>query len=1116
MRKLSLLLLACLTLGIAWAERVSVNTAQQVAANVAAGLSPSNLRSSSDLKLVYAAPAKQQSGLRSADNESDYYIFNVGTGDGFIIVAGEDRVRPVLGYSAEGEVDMEKMPENMKAWLEMYQGEIGWAVSQGLSASDETQAEWQGLLNGTTKLRASKPQLETAHWAQGKPFNGMTPTINGEHAVTGCVATAQAIVMKYYEYPQRAIGGVSSYDEISITYDDYDWDNMLLDYSDGYTQAQGDAVAKLMWHCGANVGMEYGVQESGASTNLVTSSLKNVFGYSQSVQYAAKQAYRWADWTALIKKEIDEQRPLILHGSDPLKGGHAFVCDGYNSNDYFHINWGWGNAFGYYVLSTLDDNGDGYGFAYYEDRYGAIIGIQPEGGEPADIPLYISNISYGGSIPLPTYVSVSVSYEYTALEIIPSCWIGLAVIDEDGTIIKKPTYHTEHTTWTELGVYYSGKRGYTIDLEEPLTEGQRIVVVHSTDEGANWKITKVGAVSPLGLDKDGLIIQGPDNPEDQEEPVNMNVVWNSFDDEELEVITDGSTDSYTNTNAFSLRITGLETNAWMAISVNDPASWIGHLSIYYGMEYNINQEGAGTLATAVNGKWFIPVSLNDIEGGYYTPYLKVLPDKAGIINYNIELWSEDKNTLLAEVTDQQMRTVGAGEPAQSITWTFTPEEGLNFPGDAEGWFYLKATNVPEEYLGQAPTISLNIEGSLSNEVEVYYIVIGENVDRTLLEVTVHPDRPTSNLCITTPYALEPLEEGMLYTFALRYKGDIAKLPYGSDIQIESVSVGGVELPFEQNELINYYITVPDIPIEVADGEVLYDESHAGKTVNVYSDGIYVVNEPNASIKDLHIQPGGQVRLLQQLEVGQLYLSHDIPTDKWTTFAVPQSSQNIMIGDGHDEILAEGSLMAGRKGYTSADDQLWTPQYEASFVPGTAVLLANANGGGLVGFHNEEFYNETLTPMTLPVRPYTEIDGNQPNGTWFHFVANPLWENLQINGRAYVLDETGLNFALREDPTIKPFEAYMIASDEVMDNVSNLRIGGIPTSNEEMMATGFRAWSESGHICFETTEAKDVAIYSMTGVQLQRIERSVGTKRVALNQGIYIVVCDGTAYKVSVK
>jgi hypothetical protein len=435
-------------------------------------------------------------------------------------------------------------------------------------------------------------------------------------------------------------------------------------------------------------------------------------------------------------------------------------------------------------------------------------------------------------------------------------------------------------------------------------------------------------------------------------------------------------------------------------------------------------------------------------------------------------------------------------------------------GGTEQWFSIKATNVGD-YVGKKPMISLNIEGSLSDEVAVSYVT--SDFTPISLNVTKHPDWEDSNLCITTPYEVEALEEGKEYKFIFRYIGGfVGDLHEYGDIQLESVTIDGIELPLDPNAGVEYELTAPEVPIEVSGGEVLYDESHAGKTVNVYSDGIYVVNEPNASIKDLHIQPGGQVRLLQQLEVGQLYLSHDIPTDKWTTFAVPQSSQNIMIGDGHDEILAEGSLMAGRKGYTSADDQLWTPQYEASFVPGTAVLLANANGGGLVGFHNEEFYNETLTPMTLPVRPYTEIDGNQPNGTWFHFVANPLWENLKIDGRAYVLDETGLNFALRENPVIKPFEAYMIASDEVMDNVSNLRIGGIPTSNEEMMATGFRAWSESGHICFETTEAKDVAIYSMTGVQLQRIERSVGTKRVALNQGIYIVVCDGTAYKVSVK
>mgnify|MGYP001776389640 FL=1 len=1270
MRKLSLLLLACLTLGIAWAERVNVTTAQQVAASVAAGLNPSNLRSSSDIKLVYAAPAQSASGLRATGGESDYYIFNVGTDGGFVIVSGEDRVRPVLGYSDEGSVDMERMPENMKAWLEMYQGEIGWAVSQGLSASDEVRKEWQSYLNGGSKLRMgnvvslSKP---TAQWSQSDPYNRMTPIINGYHAVTGCVATAMAIVMKYYEYPTQAIpgAGVSEYDGISITYDAYDWGNMLNEYERGlYNDQQGDAVAKLMWHCGANVEMDYGVGASGAQTSLVASALKNVYGYSQTVLYEPRVNYSWSEWKQKICREIDADRPVILNGTDPRPvneggGGHAFICDGYTTDGAYRINWGWGGSGnGYFLLSTLDDDYDGYG---YSTNQGAITGIQIENGSTVVTDSYpiLMRMTYSGEGPLVANSIVDLDYFIQNVgDKAARYTVGITVIDnnnlEDFEVpndVINYVFDENQNGWTSHSQYAH------LTLDAALTESQYIAFVYSDDNGATWQVMKTAAGVPIGLGSDGELIIEPDDPNEPPLPINVSINYNHFDKCFFQA-------NYSKQGSMSINIGGTEDIALCYDIVNSKGWFDSGLKMYYSFDDYIYSDNKDEIATEVvpdqDGKIWIDVPEGKIQDGELRYYLRIeMEDEVEpIFAYDLSVCSKDKSevyatfnanmtmvdrsmnwtyspsslkgavntdipfTLTATNVDGAMtgltaiyfnltgitpeqgtlyfvngeeRTQVVLEPlnmifydgnneiqmpssqtraifvpdlkegatynfvlrsntelpaseyrritianatvdgisvlsdnyplnfeitapieAKPITWNFMSEEDLTFPGDAEGWFYLKATNVPEEYLGQAPTISLNIEGSLSNEVEVYYIVNAVENRRILLEVIVDPDSPTSNLCITTPYALEPLEEGMLYTFALRYKGDIAKLPYGSDIQIESVSVGGVELPFEQNELINYYITVPDIPIEVADGEVLYDESHAGKIVNVYSDGIYVVNEPNASIKDLHIQPGGQVCLLQQLEVGQLYLSHDIPTDKWTTFAVPQSSQNIMIGDGNDMFLAEGGTMAGRKGYTSADDQMWTPQYEASFAPGTAVLLANANGGGLVGFHNGEFYNETLTPMTLPVRPYTEIDGNQPNGTWFHFVANPLWENLQIDGRAYVLDETGKNFALRENPTIKPFEAYMIASDEVMDNVSNLRIGGIPTSNEEMMATGFRAWSESGHICFETTEAKDVAIYSMTGVQLQRIERSVGTKRVALNQGIYIVVCDGTAYKVSVK
>lgn len=1116
MRKLSLLLLACLTLGIAWAERVSVNTAQQVAANVAAGLSPSNLRSSSDLKLVYAAPAKQQSGLRAAGNESDYYIFNVGTGDGFIIVAGEDRVRPVLGYSAEGEVDMERMPENMKAWLEMYQREISWAVSQGISASGDVEKEWQEVLNGTTNLRAVDPPLETAHWAQGEPYNWMTPAVNGIQTVTGCVATAQAIVMKYYEYPERAIvASTNSTYKINgaehtavINYDAYDWANMLDEYEEGrYNEQQGNAVAKLMWHCGANVAMNYGTGASGASAIRIVNSLKNIFGYSQSIQYVEKMAYCWADWTALFKNELDNGRPVIVSGNDGA-GGHAFVCDGYNSKNHFHINWGWGFSFGYFLLSSLDDDYDGQGYAEVELEYGAIIGIQPEGGEPVEAAPFIYDFYYAGrpGEDLPESLYLQAGYFYSCTEAI-SCWNGLAVVDENNQIIQTPTYYSTHI-WDAIGGYYQKRQQYSITLEKPLSEGERIAMVYSTDEGATWHVTRVGAEVPLGLNNEGMIYQDLDDPGDQEEPVNMNIVWNQFDDAELEVITDGSTYSFDNTQAFSLNIGGLKTDAWMGISVEDSASWVSHLRIYYGSSYDIYKENAGTLATGENGKWWIPVSLSDVENNYYMPYLKVLPDKAGTIDYDIQLYSEDKKTLLVEVKGQQMKTVGADVPTQPITWTFIPDK-LEGIGGSERWFSIVATNVGD-YEGQKPMISLNIEGSLSDEVAVSYVT--SDFTPIQLNVTKHPDWPDGNLCITTPYEVEALTEGKEYKFIFRYIGGFTgDLPENGDIQLESVTVNGTALELDPNAGVEYILTAPEKDIEVSGKEVFYEESHKGKVVNVYSDGIYIVNEPNASIKELRIQPGGQVSLLQELDIEVLNISHFIPTSKWTTFGAPNASEKIVFGDGEGTLLEDGTVES-RIGYSSTSQQEWIKSLESDFQPGFAALFAHSTSNGELGFHRAQ---ETTGVMTLPVR----VDAgeiNKPNGNWFRFVANPNWENLQIQGRAYVLDDSGLNFALRENPIIKPFEAYMVASDEVMANVSNLRIGDIPTSNEDLAVTGFRVWTESGHVCFETTEAKDVAVYSMNGVQQCRFERSVGVQRQQLPQGIYIVVCDGTAYKVSVK
>lgn len=338
------MLILCLSATMVWAERIDVSTARKVAENVAnAG---SGLRSAGDLSLVYAAaPGKSGSALRSGtvDGAADYFVFNVSGNKGFVIVSGEDRALPVFGYSDEGAFDPDNLPDNLRYMLAYYQNQITWLERSGIEVTADIQAEWSHYLNGTNfRSTAQEVVLETAEWDQGKPYNGMTPLISGEHALTGCVATAQAIIMRYHQYPVRAIGGVSSYDGVSTTYDDYDWANMPLTYPrDGYGDARDNAVAKLMWHCGANVEMSYGLSASGASMKLPAKSYVEVFGYSPAIRYLKKETYRWEEWKEMIREELDAGYPLS-YGGQSSGGGHAFVCDGYDAQGFFHINWGWG------------------------------------------------------------------------------------------------------------------------------------------------------------------------------------------------------------------------------------------------------------------------------------------------------------------------------------------------------------------------------------------------------------------------------------------------------------------------------------------------------------------------------------------------------------------------------------------------------------------------------------------------------------------------------------------------------------------------------------------------------------------------------------------------------
>lgn len=1109
MRKLSLLLLACLTLGIAWAERVSVNTAQQVAANVAAGLSPSNLRSSSDLKLVYAAPAKQQSGLRSADNESDYYIFNVGTGDGFIIVAGEDRVRPVLGYSAEGEVDMEKMPENMKAWLAGYQEEISWVAEQNISASDAIQKEWQEWLSGSKSMGTPVVSLKTAQWDQGNPYNRKTPTIGDQHALTGCVATAMAIIMEYhkaqpvvsstkntyyfYQEDYDAMMADPQYDE--ITYHPYDWTLISnTDYNNGNfpdDDEAANAIAELMWHCGLNVQMQYGLGASNAYFVNATKALRDVYGF-KAARRIEKVYFTWSEWLKLLKNELNNKRPVYYDGQDQNNlGGHAFICDGYTSDDYFHINWGWGYrnpAYynDYYLLTCLDAEGTPYDFSRDCGMMVDMYLTDEEVEIKADIMFHIATCDF----PLPVNGDFVIECEMSNLGNTSFCGnIAIGVIAADGTIKEimsesEYDFSPEYPLLEGYGWNSEDPLLFTCKLSEPLADGEMLVPIYKTTDG-DWQVME-GDVKGIGMD--GII-----EKEEEEEPlpvVTVQSLSNPFSFRYMAVNNAFSGFTYRDweVDPVQYKLAGAEGDVWVYYTLKNPA-WADKIDLCYDLESPVySYSESKELRFDSEGNAWVKIPADKITDGLVTNYLywEINEKVAEDLDYSISLWNSDKSVCY-QTFDYKMSVV-----EQPMDLAFSPENLSGGIGD-EFLFSIIAKNVDPKMAGQQTSIALSIEGSVADEIAIDLITESE---RKALNVMPCGD---DNACVTEAEIVQNLAEGNEYRFALRFKN--GRQP-GGIIRVSDMFINGnMSAVYTLNELsIDNNITI------IVDAEMPYENAHNGKDIIVKSTGIYTVNTADASINSLTVEDGGQVVIQQPLTVNEkARVVLDIPTDKWRTVAMPFDAL----------VLADGTDMCFKYGYRFKNEQRWVEEEywtNGQYALTTSPYIAAAE------FDMTHVVFEQMGEYSLVLlKPaYTAVYGNEENGNWFHFVANPNWQNLLVNGKAYVLNDAGNSFELQQSPVIPPFQAYMIASEAVMKQVSSLRIGDIPTSNEDLAVTGFRVWTESGHVCFETTEAKDVAVYSMNGVQQCRFERSVGMQRQQLPQGIYIIVCDGTAYKVSVK
>lgn len=306
--------------------------------------------------------------LSTLGNDS-YYVFNNDAG-GFVIIAGDDAVAPVLGYTSTGAFDANNLPEGLKDLLKSYEQQIAALGKNYKANTTSTRAEFTG-----EKL------LNTAKWNQGAPFNKYTPN----NYVTGCVATAGAIVMKHHGYPAKGVGSHSytwNGQNLTASFEhDYDWANMPVRYT-GDNDAAFDGVARLMSDLGIAVNMQYANGGSASALEDLVTALKKYFGYSKYARHLKIEDLGAEAWNGRLRAEIDANRPVLYAASDANVGGHSFVIDGYK-DESFSVNWGWGGyCDGFYRIGALNPEVDGTPQGdQYNSSQAAVFALQPSDGK---------------------------------------------------------------------------------------------------------------------------------------------------------------------------------------------------------------------------------------------------------------------------------------------------------------------------------------------------------------------------------------------------------------------------------------------------------------------------------------------------------------------------------------------------------------------------------------------------------------------------------------------------------------------------------------------------------------------------------------------------------------
>lgn len=1010
---------------------------RQQALNVAINFASSRgIEMKSVRQTAFHAPRK------NAEDGDCLYVFNLGDDRGFVVVSGDDAIDPILGYSNQGSIDTEKMPENMRAFLNGLAEEVRLLAERGLSPS-ATDSKMQKI---QTAKRAIKP-ICTTTWNQGDPYNALCPpwynddgTLGGVSA-TGCVATALAQVVAHYRYPEATKAEIPQHDYTSGTKaislpaipagTPIDWNSMCDNYSSDNTQAEKDAVAELMLIIGQGVRMGYGAS-SGAGYSDGVKCLRDYLGFDDDVHQEYRSHYTIDDWTDLLYNELSAGNPIAYAGT-ATGGAHAFVVDGFDGDKMFHINWGWGGMNdGYFRIGILNpDDNSGIGASTSSDGYSmaqeAVMGLHLPDAEKTD---FAASLTINDSEITTTGIK-SNYINWTGESGSFDC--SLSTIGDDGRLTP---FGRKQTVTLDPNYYYSLEFSVAA-----LSEGTWRIVPSSRRTGTNtWRTS-------FNINNDYFVVTvRPDGSRyiERHEPI-----------EDLEV---------TEWNPTTSLVKGEQQTVEVTIHNNSEEEYYGELHFFAS---KTNQKGTQQCRSQLSVK----------SGQDETLAFTFTPSSAGTYN----LWvcfDENGSNVLAETSLNITSTAVSQENLNVNTLTYTGSSGSMLYG----------TSIPGK-ITIANKSSENVATKI--RINLWRGEIGENLywsidSRTL---TVEAEAGAS---VVLPFCFDDLENNKSYALNICYTTRDGELSGGGLGHVVSLFPGitqylndGTTVGAKPNGSLR--TNAKAVAVDLTSGATLTKVVLSGDPSCLYffrSD-----DTPTADFDKAYVVTDGKISKFNIVDDWGFYAPHEFTAESvsysrmidantsmqnWTTITLPFAPTRITV-DGQDIDFrpsaneSEGLMALKRFAYTDDDER---PCFDRA-------NELEANVPYLVAF-DKSLAGKKVEFSTTDAEFQRSADLFPQLGTDAYTMCGCLLPS-SVDETVYVLNDSGTAFVpASSGMTVGAYRAYLKCSLP-----ASLRPESIAVSN---MSDGIQALRDNA-------AAETDAVYNLAG---SRIDTSK-----PMHRGVYI-------------